>query len=172
MTGFIRWLERSSEKDARMKGLLRRSLAFEPGEFAPAFPYVEPFASEVGSPWGRRMLYLVAGLWAAYVQGGQRGEPVSLGGACAIHHSAVKSASTERRLMALLNADPDHVPLRLRQLVALLREQPLDFEDLLKGLLYWNVDRREIQNNWTRDFYRSSHPEGGNSPDADDEECQ
>jgi CRISPR system Cascade subunit CasB len=40
-------------------------------------------------------------------------------------------------------------------MVALLKDYHLDFEALLKGLLYWNGDRKRTQNQWARDFYRS-----------------
>jgi CRISPR system Cascade subunit CasB len=39
--------------------------------------------------------------------------------------------------------------------VALLKEDPLDFENLLTGLLYWNDDQRRTHNQWARDFYRN-----------------
>ena len=47
------------------------------------------------------------------------------------------------------------VPHRLRQMIALLKEQAIDFGDLLKGLLYWNDDQKRTQNTWARDFYRT-----------------
>ena len=40
-------------------------------------------------------------------------------------------------------------------MISLLREQNLDFEALLKGLLYWNDERKRTQNAWARDFYRN-----------------
>jgi CRISPR system Cascade subunit CasB len=155
MTGFIAWLESLNEKDTKLRAVLRRSLAFDPGQFVPAFPYVEPFVREVDNSWRRGMFYLVAGLWAAHWRAGRRGQPMSLGRACAAYQSASGSMSTERRFITLLDADSDQFPFRLRQLVSLLKEQALDFEDLLKGLIYWNDDRKSIQNRWARDFYRS-----------------
>ena len=43
MSGFIEWLEGLNEKDTKVRAVLRRSLAFDPGRFTPAYPYVEPF---------------------------------------------------------------------------------------------------------------------------------
>ena len=65
------------------------------------------------------------------------------------------STSTERRFITLLDADTDQLPHRLRQLTALLKEQTIDFDALLQGLLFWNDDQKRTQNTWARDFYRS-----------------
>ena len=78
-----------------------------------------------------------------------------IGKASAAHQSATGSASTERRFINLLDADTDQLPHRLRQMMALLKDQPIDFDSLLKGLLYWNDDEKRTQNAWARDFYRS-----------------
>ncbi len=84
---------------------------------------------------------------------------MSLGKACAAHQSASGSTSTERRFITLLDADPDQLPNRLRQMTALLKEQAIDFDALLKGLLYWNDDQKRTQNAWARDFYRTLNHE-------------
>lgn len=159
MNGFIDWLERLNEKDTKVRAVLRRSLAFDPGLFVPAYPYVEPFIKEEDNSWRRRMHYLVAGLWAAHWREGQKGQPISLGRACAMHQSASNSASTESRFIALLDADQDQLPHRLRQMVSLLKEQAIDFDDLLTRLLYWNDDVKRTQNGWARDFYRNLNHE-------------
>ncbi len=41
--------------------------------------------------------------------------------------------STERRFITLLDADPDQLPNRLRQMVALLKDYNLDFEGPIEG---------------------------------------
>lgn len=69
------------------------------------------------------------------------------------------STSTERRFITLLDSDPDQLPNRLGQMIALLKEQAIDFNDLLKGLLYWNDDQKRTQNAWARDFYRNLNHE-------------
>lgn len=154
MSEFIDYLEARSEKDTEVRATLRRSLAFSPGTFVPAYPYVEPFVREANN-WRRQAHYLVAGLWAAQWREGKQGQAVPIGKACAAHMQATGSSSTERRFINLLDADADQLPHRLRQIVALLKDQPIDFEALLKGLLYWNDDAKHTQNNWARDFYRS-----------------
>jgi len=155
MNGFIKWLEGLNEKNTRVRAVLRRSLAFDPGTYVPAYPYVEPFVKDDDNSWRREVHYLVAGLWAAHWREGRSGEPMSLGNAAAAHQAESNSLSTERRFITLLDSDPDQLPHRLRQMIALLKEQSIDFDALLKGLLYWSDDRKRTQNAWARDFYRN-----------------
>jgi CRISPR system Cascade subunit CasB len=169
MSGFIEWLEGMAEKDTRVRAVLRRSLAFDPGEYPPAYPYVEPFLKDEGNSWRREMFYLVAGLWAAHWAAGRTGAPMSLGKACATYQSAKNSSSTERRFIALLDADGEQLPHRLRQLIALLKEQTIDFGVLLEKLLYWNDDRKRTQNAWARDFYRNLQTETDTEPPTNQE---
>jgi CRISPR system Cascade subunit CasB len=154
MSAFIEWLERQSERDSKVRAILRRSLAFEPGTHIQAFPYVEPFLQGTDSPWRRKAHHLAAGLWASH---GHTAGGATPGRAAALHQLQTKSTSTEARLIALLDADEDQVAHRLRQMVALLKDQPLDFERVLSGLLHWNDDSRRTQNDWARDFYRTLH---------------
>jgi CRISPR system Cascade subunit CasB len=162
MSGFIDWLEGVGEKDTRVRAVLRRSLAFAPGEYPPAYPYVEPFLKDEGNSWRRKMFYLVAGLWASHCAAGRTGAPLSLGKACAFYQK--KSPSTERRFITLLDADGEQLPYRLRQMIALLKEQAIDFDILLEKLLYWNDDRKRTQNAWARDFYRNLQVETDTEP--------
>ena len=155
MSGFIDWLENINKKDSKVRAVLRRSLAFDPGCFPAAYPYVEPFVKKEDNTWRRDMHYLVAGIWAAHLRAGQAGALIPIGKASADYQTASGSTSTERRFINLLDADRDQLPYRLRQMMALLKEYPIDFEALLKGLLYWNDDQKRTQNQWARDFYRN-----------------
>jgi len=159
MIGLIEWLEKLSEKDTKVRAVLRRSLAFDPGKFVPAYPYVEPFIKDEANIWRREVYYLVAGLWAAHWREGRSNAPMKIGNASAMHQKKSGSTSTERRFVSLLDADSDQLPHRLRQMVALLKDQPIDFENLLKGLLFWNDDQKRTQNAWARDFFRSLNHE-------------
>jgi len=162
MSTFFDWLEDLNKKDSKVRAVLRRSLAFEPGSYAPAFPYIEPFMKQDTSEWRRAMHYLTAGLWAAHWREGRSGQPMPIGKACAAYRDAKDSSSTEQRFIALLDADRDQLPYRLRQMVALLKDYPLDFAALLKGLLVWNNPRKPTQNAWARDFYRTPSITVGN----------
>lgn len=101
------------------------------------------------------MYYLIAGLWAAHWREGRTGIAMTIGKACAAYYAESGSTSTERRFITLLDSDSDEVPHRLRQMFALIKEYPIDFDALLTGLLHWNDDRKRTQNAWARDFYRN-----------------
>jgi CRISPR system Cascade subunit CasB len=159
MSRFIERLEEMNAKDTKVRAVLRRSLAFDPGTFPAAYPYVEPFVKDEENIWWREMFYLVAGLWAAHWRKDRSGEPISLGKACAVYQVESKSTSTERRFITLLDSDCDQLPHRLRQMLALLKDYNLDFEALLTGLLYWNNDLKRTQNQWARNFYRNLNHE-------------
>ncbi|MCA9467005.1 MAG: type I-E CRISPR-associated protein Cse2/CasB [Nitrospira sp.] len=154
MSGFIEWLEGLNKKDTKVRAVLRRSLSFDPSQYVPAFPYIEPFVKEEGNSWRREMHYLVAGLWATHWREGRVGQPLRIGQACQNLYAAKdRSPSIEGRFITLLESDQGQLPYRMRQMVALLKEYPIDFEALLTGLLYWNDDQKLTQNKWARDFY-------------------
>jgi CRISPR system Cascade subunit CasB len=71
-----------------------------------------------------------------------------------MHQTQTGSTNTERRFITLLDADEDQLPHRLRQMIALLKEQPIDFHSLLNGVLRWSDDRKPTQIRWARDFYQ------------------
>lgn len=162
MSGFIEWLEDLNAKDTKVRAVLRRSLAFAPGNYSRAYPYVEPFLRSEDNTWRREVHYLVAGLWAAHWREGPLGQQMSIGQASAAHQTASGSASTESRFINMLDSDRDQLPHRLRQMIALLKEQQIDFDGLLKSLLYWNDEHKRTQNAWARDFYRSLKQEENN----------
>jgi CRISPR system Cascade subunit CasB len=167
MSELIAWLEKLNETDSKAKAVLRRSLAFDPGQHIPAFPYVEPFLKGEQEGWRRDVHYLVAALWAAHWREGRAGAAQPLARACAMHQLKSGSASTEKRFIALLDADEDQLPHRLRQMVALLGEQAIDFNALLSDLLGWHRDDKRTQNAWARDFYRTLNPSKQTEPETE-----
>lgn len=152
MIDLIKWLENANQEDSKVRAVLRHSLSFDPGNYPAAFPYVEWALNDDDNSWRRTVNYLVAGLWAQHWREG-RTASMSIGKACATHQVASGSTSTERRFIVLLDSDSDQLPHRLRQMVALLKDQPIDFESLRKGLLSWNDDQKRTRNQWARDFY-------------------
>lgn len=163
MSAYLDWLEEINERDSRVRAVLRRSLAFDPGTFPAAYPYVEPFMPEDASVWRRQVHYLVAALWASHWKANREGAGVPIATAIARHAMAhhtreqlnSRASSTERRFIALLDADTDELPYRLRQMVALLKEQRVDFDALLNDLLRWQFSGKRTQNQWARQFYRT-----------------
>lgn len=180
MSRFIEWLEDLNKKDSRARAVLRRSLASDPGQYIPAYPYVEPFVRGEVNSWRRKMHYLAAGLWAMHWRDDRPGTPMPIGMACAVIDSEKRQAmgnedrqkltSIEKRFVTLLDADRDQLPYRLRQMIALLNEQSIDFDHLLKGLLRWNDDQKYIQNAWARDFYWNTKHEMEIEPAYKEEE--
>ena len=170
MRRFIEWLEGLNQKDTKVRAVLRRSLAFDPGAFPPAYPYVEPFVRNERDEWKREMHYLVAGLWAANWREEHTAVPMAIGKACAAYQAASGSTSTERRFITLLDSSSCELPHRLRQVVALLKDHSIDFEALLTGLVYWNDDRKRTQNGWARDFYRNLQDETETEPIVQEEQ--
>lgn len=155
MSRFIEWLEGFNKKDTKVRAVLRRSLAFDPGTFVPAYPYVEPFVKGESDSWRREMHYLVAGLWGTHWREGHPASLMTIGKACAVYQAASGSASVERRFITLLDSDSDQLPHHLRQMIALLKDQSIDFDALLTGLVFWNDDQKRTQNAWAQDFYRN-----------------
>jgi CRISPR system Cascade subunit CasB len=154
MTAFICRLEQLSELSSKVRAELRKSLAFDPGTYFPVFSYVEPYVAREAAEWHRKMLYLVAGLWASHRTAEHRDDRITIARACAKYRIASDSSSVEKRFVTLLDAADDQLPHRLRHMVALLKDYPLDFECLLSDLLHWNKASRHVQNRWAREFYR------------------
>jgi len=151
---FVEWLEGLKEQKAwtAARAALRRSLAFNPGTYPPAMPYVEPFVKEEG--WGREAHYLVAALYALKDGTHQEGRTL----ARALREKAQTSESVERRFLALLDADRDQIAFRLRQAVG-LSEGGLDFAQLLNDLLRWFAPERRVQTRWATEFYGAASEE-------------
>lgn len=165
MSTFIEWLEELNEKDTKVRAVLRRSLAFDPGGYVPAFPYVECRITDDDTAWRREMHYLVAGLWAVHWREDRTGPLMKIGEACAEFDKEKRNSmsaddkrkltSTEKRFVNLLDADADQLPYRLRQMVTLLKEYRLDFGQLLKDLMHWNSNKKTTQTAWAQDYYRN-----------------
>lgn len=145
---FVERLERLKAQKAwtPARAALRRSLAFPPGAYPKAMPYVEPFVREEG--WKREAHYLVAALYALKDGEHQKGRTL----ARALREKAQESDSVEKRFLALLDADRDQIAFRLRQAVGLV-EGGLDFAQLLDDLLRWFGPERRVQARWAKEFY-------------------
>lgn len=154
--GFFARLEALAERDSAVVATLRRSVAFDPGTFSPAFPIVEPVVAGL-SDRRRRLYYLVAGLWAL----GQRrssGPPVPLQAALYRVARGRDSGSIELRFNALLDSDADELPHRLRQVVSLVTADQIaiDWPQLLIDLIGWESDSRYVQQRWARAYWSGS----------------
>jgi len=155
MSTLIEQLGEMAKKDTKVRAVLKRSLSFDPGTYPPAFPYVEPRVHQDENHWRRTVYYLVAGLWALNSQDNP-GYRQSLSSACGmLYISNGKAPSIEKRFISLLDADEGQISYRLRQLVALLKDFSINFDELLNDLVSWNHPGKFIQIKWAKCFYRS-----------------
>lgn len=95
---------------------------------------------------------------------------VSLGSALRTLYEIRQNDSLERRFMAALNSDGEHLPGHLRQSISLLKAESvgLDWGMLLGDVCAWNIAGKPIQKKWTRDYYRSRKEEKA-APDTSGE---
>lgn len=170
MSAYLDWLEKLNERDSRVRAVLRRSLAFDPGTFPAAYPYVEPFLKDQDSHWRRQVHYLVAALWASHWKAGRAESARPIAQATALHQLASGSTSTERRFITLLDSDANELPHRLRQMVALLKDYSIDFDALLMDLQRWHARDKRTQNQWARQFYRTLHKDTDLPEESETEE--
>lgn len=149
-----RFVTHVRQLDAAGRAALRRSLAFPPGTWPGAFAQVEPWVANAGQ-WERKITYLVAGLQALSGAGRERG---NIGEAAAALQKVTGSGSVEQRFLALLDADDDELPHRLRQMVALLNSADIapDWAQLRKDLRWWRNDSKWVQQRWAASYYRTT----------------
>ena len=156
-------LAEEGQRDRAALATLKRSLAFQPGTHVPSFALVEPWVPQ-DEGWHRTAYYLVAGLLALDPRLG----PMSMPEGMALVYRKRERSSIESRFLALLDADRDQLPERLRRCVHLVRAEEgpgLDWASLLSDLLGWFHPDRPVQRRWARVFYRAVR---GNEQTRDD----
>lgn len=164
-TAFIEHLQRLREQDRGAMAALRHSLAFAPGDYPKAYPYVERFVRRDAHARdaGRLALYAVAGLFAAHPVR----HPRSLASALGQLVRDKQRPSLEARFIALLEADADGIADHLRQAVSLLAADGLGYDHatLLRDLRTAlnprasQGARDDLKRRWARDFYRALQPQ-------------
>lgn len=161
---FVQHLKRRLGEPGRPRATLRRSLAFPPGTWSEAFPYVEPFVA-TATKWTRQAAYLVAGLYA--ISGSTAGSG-SIGDASFRLRTRIASDSVEARFLALLDADEEQLPYRLRQMITLMASADIapDWAELFRDLTNWNWPSRLVQERWARDYYKHQLPNAEDSNEA------
>jgi CRISPR system Cascade subunit CasB len=170
---FIAHLEALKEKDRGALATLRHGLAFEPGAYPKAYPYVERFVgADVHERDGRRLaLYAVAGLYARHSEiSGQ-----SFAAAFGELFRRRNSDSLEKRFITVLAADAENIHDYLRQAISLLATEGIgcDYARLLDDLSLWmnpraNTERLDrLRQHWARDFYRAIADASKDSPEPE-----
>lgn len=168
---FIAHLNVLKERDRGALATLRHSLAFEPGNYPRAYPYVERFVGTgTHERDARRLaLYAVAGLFARHpLHQPSRSFAAALGELMRRRDSG----SIEGRFVALLGADAENVVHYLRQVINLLAAEGLacDYARLQDDLSYWmnpTVDPRQVRQRWARDFYWAAEAVSTESTDTE-----
>lgn len=157
---FVVYLNALKERDRGALATLRHSLAFAPGSYPNAFPYVERFVGEaVHERDARRLaLYAVAGLFARH-SSHRPGQ--SFATALGELMSRRQSQSIENRFIALLGADAENIVDYLRQAISLLAADDIgcDYAGMLDDLSRWlnpSADPSLLRQRWARDFYRAA----------------
>lgn len=156
---FIAELERllggdSDRREAATLAKLRRGLTENSGERDIwLYGHLGGAAPEQEEPAA-----LVASLFALWHQGGRgrsQRPPDSFGGSYGRLLAVTGSESVERRFATLLDSHPDDLPARLRHAVTLLRSKdvPINWEQLLRDLLWWGAENRPVQRRWARAFW-------------------
>lgn len=147
--------KKAETADRRLLAILRRSLASPPGQNLIAVAELEGGLFGKPTDRERRMYYLVAGIFAVH---GHHTKDRGFGLALRLlkqRDSAMANSDTlKRRLVALVGADDEQLPKRLRPCMQLLakHEIGLDYLDLLQDLLSWNRPDRKVQQRWLRQF--------------------
>ena len=151
---------------------LRLSLGYTPGDSAYSLER-QIYGAEIGH-LNRSSVYLVAGLYALIerphddetdeqAEARAKREGKSLGHLLGqLYRDQNERPSTEKRFLALLDADEAGLPYQLRQAVALLKGSDVkpDWAQLLRDVTRWNHDEwgDDVRRRWAREFYRAALP--------------
>jgi CRISPR system Cascade subunit CasB len=138
--------------DRAAMATLRRALSGEERDTLPTYRYLGWYLPP--HPKEQERCILVAALFADH-QGsttrGTMGEHL----AALIRADDQKQAAVERRFSQLLTAHPDDLPIHLRQVINLLKTAgiPINWQRLLRDVLYWEKDGERIRQKWAYDFW-------------------
>lgn len=172
---FIRELEKLAPRigpdgketgDRAALAALRRGLGKDPGEAPEMFPVLYSRIPEEYlplPPWERRIVFMVAALFALYPDSPPWPEPSrqrwqrNLGASMRQLADQTNSDGPERRFVALLNSDDDDLPQHLRGIIGLLKSAkspvPVDWVRLIWDLRRWNIADRAVQHDWAAAFW-------------------
>lgn len=130
---------------------LRRGLGQPPGTVADMYRYVEPYLG-AEARYKESAFYLVAALFALHPKSTNEG---NMGAHLARTRTESGGEALERRFTALLAAHPDDLPEYLRQAVSFLnsKEEPVNWDQLLRDLQGWGREDRSTQKKWARSFW-------------------
>jgi CRISPR system Cascade subunit CasB len=137
------------------------------------FPYVARWVPEDARySWTKKVYYLIAALFAYYQSGSGVESKRKFTSGNFGHHCLMagmkpsQSASFEARFAALLKANPEDLPIVLRQMISVLKsaDVPINWNQLFHDLCRWNSESQYIQRQWANSYWTPRKP--------DDEENQ
>lgn len=147
--GHLRRLAKDEDRGAL--AALRRGLGQPPGTVAEMHPHVVPYLDDAA--WrDRDRFYIVGALF------GLHSAPHGLGNMGAVFRrvaDASNSESIEKRFLALLKSHREDLFDHLRHAVALAggKDVPVNWQQLLRDLAWWDHEDRRVQRNWAREFW-------------------
>lgn len=174
-SGLIAYLHRlAKDQDRAALAHLRRGLGKRPGDAMEMYPYVGRFADEEKGRAHERTVFLTASLFAYHPVDSKNIE--NFGASVYMLEKALepkdkkkderqsKESSTERRFVALLDADAEDLHYYLRQMIGLLKANdiPVNWEQLFKDIRNWSHDDRFVQRKWARSFWGSKETKDNN----------
>lgn len=160
---FINYLYSLVENDDRgTLADLRRGLTSQPGTVPAMFPHVAKWVpDEARNSWNEKVYYLTATLFAYYQAGGSGKRLTTHEGNFGSHCRELKAKSTqsgsfEARFANLLKANRDDLPVLLRQILSLLKNEdiPINWNQLFTDLKYWNSPNQSVQRHWANNYWR------------------
>ncbi len=147
----------ATDEDRAALAALRRGLGKPPGAAAEVHRYVVPFLPPRAGAREEDACYLVASLFGLHPRHvtGAGDRPRNLGGVLRRLAQAGNAQSTERRFMALLNADREDLGPHLRRAIALAKnaDLALDYGALLRDILDWDRSDRRVQRRWAGTYW-------------------
>lgn len=163
---FVDYLYSLSERGRRRElAALRRGLNAPPGTVSACYSVVAAWTRGL-SGRDERLYYLVASLYALHPSRG-RGTL----GATARILAADSEDATERRFLALLDADDEALTHYLRQFVGLAKANDvgIDYLRLLNDLRFFSLPSYSVQRAWAKDFY-APHIGAASAPERTSDE--
>jgi CRISPR system Cascade subunit CasB len=149
-----------AEEDRGALAALRRGLGHAPGTVAAMYPYVEPYLRADATRWRTDACYIVASLFASHPLDWRSGDDdaraSNFGASFArLRARMTSSEGAERRFMALLGCHREELAHHLRSAVSLLKSQdvPIDWEQLLRDIQWWDGNERRVQRAWANAFW-------------------
>lgn len=165
--------ELAAQQDRAALAALRRGLGKPPGTVAEMHRHVVPVLG-AGADAAAYLVAALFGLHPVSWVGPSNPRRSNFGVSLARLRAAVGvsgEAGIERRVIALLNADPDDLASHLRHAVALLRAHdiPVDWARLLRDARGWDHPDRWVQRNWAHAYWAAQPADvarGGQETDA------